>query len=254
MTLIRKIAASALVMLVSASAYAGGVEEFRYSWRLRGGVGLIAGLMFPTKGVGNLKTTFGETIHSELLITAPNGKQGGFYAYESDMDDRGAKTLMTYHGYAWGKKARNERTVFDHAKGLARIQKQTTEETENKVKKLPASNDEVRDVLTAIVYLRQNAASLSKPITTTIYSDGKEYPVIFKPGEVKAFTVEGQRVTARAFHIVDAPGGKKWSGGVTVWLTSDDRRVPVRIEIQQSMASLQLDLQKIESSTMMARL
>ncbi|HEX6086454.1 MAG TPA: DUF3108 domain-containing protein [Thermoanaerobaculia bacterium] len=256
MKIIQTIATAALTMAVSASAFAASpdMEQFRYSWRLRGGVRLLAGLMFPTSGVANLQTTFGDTIHSELLITAPNGKQGGFYAYESDMDDRGAKTLMTYHGYAWGKKARNERTVFDHAKGLARIQKQTTEETENRVKKLPATNDEVRDVLTAIVFLRQNATSLSKPITTTIYSDGKEYPVIFKPGAVKAFTVEGQRVTARAFHIVDAPGGRKWSGGVTVWLTSDDRRVPVRIEIQQSMASLQLDLLKIESSTMMARL
>ena len=241
-------------MAVSASAFAADVEEFRYSWRLRGGVRLLAGLVFPTSGVANLQTRFGDTIHSELLITAPNGKQGGFYAYESDMDERGAKTLMTYHGYAWGKKARNERTVFDHAKGLARIQKQTTEETENKVKKLPASTDEVRDVLTAILYLRQNATSLTRPITTTIYSDGKEYPVVFKPGVAKVFTVEGKNTMARAYHIVDAPGGKKWPGGVTVWLTSDDRRVPVRIEIQQSMASLQLDLQKIESSTMMARL
>jgi Protein of unknown function (DUF3108) len=254
MTLIRKIAVSALLMLVSASAYAGGVEEFRYSWRLRGGVGLIAGLMFPTKGVGNLKTTFGDTIHSELLITAPNGKQGGFYAYESDMDDRGGKTLMTYHGYAWGKKSRNERTIFDYVKGLARIRKQTPEEVENKVKKLPATNDEVRDILTAIVYLRQNATSLSQPLQTTIYSDGKEYPVIFRPGTQKPFIIEGKSVQAKAFHIVDAPGGKKWSGGVTVWLTNDDRRIPVRIEIQQSVASLQLDLQKIESGVLMANL
>jgi Protein of unknown function (DUF3108) len=254
MKIIRTIVTVALTMAVSASAFAASpdMEQFRYSWRLRGGVRFLAGLMFPTSGVANLQTTFGDTIHSELLITAPNGKQGGFYAYESDMDERGTKTLMTHHGYAWGKKARNDRTVFDHAKGLARIQKQTPEQTENRVKKLPESDDEVRDILTAIVYLRQNATSLSRPVTTTIYSDGKAYPVVFKPGEQKAFTVEGKRVAARAFHIVDAPGGKKWSGGVTVWLTSDDRRIPVRIDIQQSMASLQLDLQKIESSTMMA--
>ncbi|HEX8410555.1 MAG TPA: DUF3108 domain-containing protein [Thermoanaerobaculia bacterium] len=256
MTIIRTIATVTLALLVSASAFAASpnIEEFRYSWRLRGGVRLIAGLMFPTSGVGNLKTTFGETIHSELLITAPTGKQGGFYAYESDMNGGGAKTLMTYHGYAWGKKSRNERTIFDHVKGLARIRKQTPDEVENRVKKLPATNDEVRDILTAIVYLRQNATTLAGPLQTTIYSDGKEYPVVFKPGLSKPFTVEGKLVTARAFHIVDAPGGKKWPGGVTVWLTNDDRRVPVRIEIQQSMASLQLDLQKIESGVLLARM
>lgn len=255
MKIIRKIGVVALTMVASASAFAadpGSVEEFRYSWRLRGGVRFVAGLMFPTTGVGNLRTTFGgDTIHSELLITAPNGKQGGFYAYESQMDER-AKTLMTYHGYAWGKKSRNERTTFDYTKGLARINKTTPEDSEYRVKKLPSANGEYRDILTAIYFLRQNAGTMAAPMQTTIYSDGKEYPVIFRPGVVKPFTLEGKKTNARAFHIVDAPGGKKWSGGVTVWLTSDDRRVPVRIEIQQSMASLQLDLQKIEGGALMA--
>ena len=70
---------------------------------------------------------------------------------------------------------------------------------------------------------------------------------MFKPGARRTFAIEGKQTVARAFEIVDAPGGKKWPGGVTVWLTSDDRRVPVRIEIKQSVASMQLDLQKIES-------
>jgi len=254
MTFIRTAVTLALSTVVTASALAASpsVEEFRYSWKLRGGVRLLAGLLFPTNGVGNLKTTFGDTIQSELLITAPSGKQGGFFAYESNMDESGAKTLMTYHGYAWGKKARNERTIFDHVKGLARIRKETTEQVENTVKKLPPSNDQVRDILTSIVYLRQNAGTMSGPIQTTIYSDGKEYPVVFRPGTQQLFIVEAKPVYARAFHIADAPGGKKWPGGVTVWLTNDDRRIPVRIEIQQSVASLQLDLMKVESGVQIA--
>jgi hypothetical protein len=253
MKIIRIVVSAALTMAVSASAFAASpsTEQFRYSWRLRGGVRLLAGLMFPTNGVANLQTTFGDTIHSELLITAPTGKQGGFYSYESDMDERGGKTLMTAHGYAWGSKSRNERTEFDHVKGLARIHKKTPEETDYRVKKLPASSNEVRDILTAIVYLRQHATTIAQPIATTIYSDGKEYPVIFKPGITKVFAIEGKSTFARAFHIVDAPGGKKWSGGVTVWLTNDERRVPVRIEIQQSMASLQLELTSVESCAFM---
>lgn len=254
MQVIRKVVI-AVTMVVAASAFAadpGTVEEFRYSWRVRGGVRLIAGLLFPTSGVGNLRTTFGDTIHSELLITAPGGRQGGFYEYESQMNGD-AKTLMTYHGYAWGKKSRNERTIFDYAKGLARIRKQTPEEVENRVKKLPTGDDEYRDILTAIYFLRQNAGSITSPIQTTIYTDGRAYPVVFRPGTVKAFVVEGKSIPAQAFHIADAPGGKKWSGGVTVWVTSDDRRIPVRIEIQQSVASLQLDLQKIESAALLAR-
>src|SRR5688572_13641800 len=115
--------ATALVMVVSASAFAGeNTEQLKYSWRLKGGLRFIAGLMFPTSGVGNLTTTFGDQIHSELLITAPTGKRGGFFSYESEMSDR-ATTLVSSHGYAWGQKSRTERTVFDHTKGLARISK-----------------------------------------------------------------------------------------------------------------------------------
>src|SRR5438034_2128180 len=77
------------------------VEDFRYSWRMRGGMSLLAGLLFPTSGIGQLKTTFpsgsDRTINSELLITSPNNRSS-FYVYESEMDVTGDKTLMSYHG------------------------------------------------------------------------------------------------------------------------------------------------------------
>lgn len=256
MNMIRRTLAALAIALVSASAFAAdlscndtNVEELRYSWRLKGGVRFLAGLVFPTSGVGNFRTTYNSdhAIHSELLITAPNGKQGGFYAYESQMDDRDTRTLMTYHGYAWGKKSRNERTIFDYVKRLARIRKQTPQEVENRVKMLPPDQQQTRDILTAIYFLRQHAHTLNAPMQTSIYTDGREYPVIFRPGANQTMTIEGRRVAVKEFAIVDAPGGKKWQGGVKVWLSADERRLPVRIEIQQSIASMQLDLQSIES-------
>jgi hypothetical protein len=231
----------------------GNVEEFRYTWRLRGGLGWIAGLVFPRSGVGNLKTTYptdgDHTINSELLITAPQGASGGFYAYQSEMDSSGGKTLVTYHGYAWGKKSRKERTNFDYAKRQARIHKETPDKTEDRVKLLPAA--ELRDILTAIYFLRSHADTIKGPITTSIYSDGKEYPVIFRPIAGAMFTVENRRVGALGFEIVDAPGGKKWPGGVRLWLSNDARRIPLRIDIQQSLASMQLDLKSIEGCAFM---
>lgn len=252
---------AAVFLLCSATAQAAelnchgpaNVEEFRYTWRLRGGIGWIAGLVFPRNGVGNLKTTYpsdgAEGISSELLITAPQGKTGGFYAYESQMDDKGQKTLMTYHGYAWGSKSRKERTIFDYVKRLARIRKETPEKVEDKVKPLPP--EELRDVLTAIYFLRHHAAEIKGPVSTSIYSDGKEYPVIFRPAGTQMFTIEQQKVQALGFEIVDAPGGKKWPGGIKLWITNDARRIPLRIEIQQSLASMQLDLQSVEACAFM---
>jgi len=257
MNMIRRLFAVLALMLVSASAFAAdancnmtNVEELRYSWRLKGGVRFIAGLIFPTRGVGSFRTTYGgdHAVHSELVITAPAGKQDGFYQYESQLDDRDARTLMTYHGYAWGKKSRNERTIFDYVKRLARIRKQTPEQVENRVKQLPSDQQQTRDILTAIYFLRQHAHTLNAPIQTSIYTDGREYPVIFRPAATNtSLMIDGRRVLVKEFAIVDAPGGRKWQGGVKVWLSADERRIPVRIEIQQSIASMQLDLQSIES-------
>ncbi len=232
------------------------VEEFRYSWRLRGGLRFIAGLILPTAGTGNLRTTYpvaGEhDVRSALLITAPGGRADGFYEYESQIDDRGAKTLMTYHGYEWGRKSRHERTVFDYVKGLARMWKQTPETVENRVKKLPPNSGELRDILTAIYFMRQNATSITLPMRTSVYSDGKEYPVIFRSAGHRTFVIDGRVTQALGFEIVDAPGGRKWQGGVKVWLSDDERRIPFRIEIQRSIASVQLDLQSVEACAFLA--
>ena len=232
---------------------ASNIESFKYSWRVRGGLSWIAGIVFPTSGVGELKTTFPatqkNTIDSSLRITAASGTRGGFYAYESTMDETGTKTLMTYHAYAWRDKSRKERTDFDYAKRQAFVHKETPENRWDNVKPLPA--EQFHDVLTAIYFMRQNAATIRGPMQTVIYSDGKAYPVIVRPSTRQAFTIEGKQVAAQGFEIVDAPGGQKWPGGVKVWLSDDARRIPFRIEIVQSMASMQLDLQSIDACAFM---
>src|SRR5438045_4681815 len=181
----------ALALLVPVAASAAelncsgpsNVEEFRYAWHLRGGLGWVAGFFFPRSGFGDLKTTYPsaekQTISSELMVTGGNGTNG-FYNYQSEIDENG-RTLSTYHGYAWGKKSRKERTIFDYVKRLARIHKETPTVTEDNVRALPSDEQNFRDILTAIHYMRTNADDIKAPMTTTIYSDGKEYPVIFKP-------------------------------------------------------------------------
>lgn len=228
------------------------VESFRYAWKLRGGLSWIAGIMFPTAGVGELKTTYPVAgrgpIDSSLLITAPAGKSG-FYAYETQMDPTGQRTLMTYHAYVWKDKSRKERTLFDYGSGIARLHKETPEKRWDKTDPIPAGA--FHDVVSAIHFLRQNAATLHGPMLTTIYSDGKSYPVIVRPAERRTFAIGSQQVAASGFEFVDAPGGRKWPGGMKIWISDDARRIPFRIEIIQSMASLQLELQSIDACAFM---
>src|SRR2546426_7577085 len=119
MSVLRTHATAVAIALAALSAPAAelnchgpsNVEDFRYSWRLRGGLSWVAGLIFPTSGVGEMKTTYpkdGEkVIDSSLLLTS---KVQGFYAYETQIDETSQKTMMTYHGYAWKNKSRKERT------------------------------------------------------------------------------------------------------------------------------------------------
>jgi len=251
------IAATASAAQINCASGATNVEEFRYAWRLRGGVGWLAGLFFPNRGVAALKTTFpasGEhQISSELMMTPSDGSSG-YYRYESQMDESGTKTFMTFHGYSWGKKMRKERTLFDYTKRLARLHRETTERVEDRVKLIPAealADASLRDILTAIYFLREHATDIKGPIKTNIYSDGKDYPVIFRPANRDTFVIGGQNVNAVGFEIIDAPGGRKWEGGVKVWVSEDARRIPFRIEISESIASMQLDLQSVEGCAFM---
>ena len=259
MKVIRSLAAALALALISAPLPAAdlnchgpsNLEDFHYSWRMRGGLSWVAGLIFPTSGVGELKTVFPQngqhSIDSELLITSSD--HSGFYVYQTQMDEGGQNTLMTYHGYAWRNKSRKEQTIFDYIKRLAHIHKETPEKKWDRTEPLP--HEQLRDILSAIYFLRQNATTIQLPMTSLIYSDGKSYPVVIRSAERRSFTIQGKEINGIGFEIVDAPGGRKWPGGVKVWVSNDERRIPFRIEIQQSMASLQLDLQSIESCAFM---
>lgn len=261
MRVVRTLIAACAVALASGTVFAvemnchgpSNVEDFHYTWHMRGGLAWIAGLIFPTSGVGELKTVFPagdqHSITSELLITSPD--QRGYYVYQSEMDGAGQKTLVTYHGYAWKDKWRKERTVFDYVKRLAQIHREKPAKQWDSTEPLPGES--FRDVLTAIYYLRQDAPNIHAPMVTTIYSDGHSYPVIFRPIDSRTFEIQGQKVNALGFEIVDAGTSRKhWPGGVKVWVSNDERRIPFRIEILQSMASLQLELQSVESCAFMA--
>lgn len=226
-----------------------GGEEFHYSWRLRGGLSWVAGLRFPTSGVGELRNQPKEgsgSFESQLLITAPDNRNG-YYIYRSEIDPHGSKTLMSYYGYGWGQKHRNERTLFDYVKRLARTRKVTPDKVENRVRQIPSQN--MRDILTGIHYLRENADKIQAPVRSEIYSEGKTYPVLFRPLGNASYEFKGQKIATRGFLITAAPGGRKFPGGVRVWISQDGRNIPFRIEIQRTGASVQLDLKSFHQES-----
>lgn len=229
-------AAVVIAMALPASA----AETLQYRWSMRGGLSWVAGLKFPTSGVGFLtQTTNGNSITSTLRITSPKEPSAAM-VYESTMVPTGDKTLASAEGYNWQQSKRHVRSFFDTVKHLLRIEKTTPKGTESHVQAWP--DGDVRDVLTAIQFLRVRGAEIEQPVLTSVYSGGKAYAVVITP--VGTATVNDTRTTQ--FRIEAAPGATlKYPGEVRLWISADEQRVPVRIELSQRIGTVRLDWNRL---------
>ena len=212
------------------------VERLSYSWKLTGGLAWLASVAIPTSGTGTLETRTDDKVHSRLAMTAPNQRGGAFY--DSHMSADGTRTFTSVNGYSWRNRFEEKRVVFDYEAGVARVEERSHEGIENKVRQLEDSTPQ--DVLTSIYYLRQHADEITTPRRTVVYSEGKPYAFIFTPRKVTTMRRGSENVRVRPFDITPIDGKKK--GAVHVWLTDDEQRVPLKIEIDQQYATLELKL------------
>lgn len=252
----RKSAIVTIAMLFAMSPAFGGTakavcptpgesEEVQYAWRLRGGLSWVAAIAFPTSGTATLRTSGrsdSARVETDLIIRG-SGASTDYYRYESEIEGKGLRTVMSFHGYSWGRKEKEERTRLDYGKKNATTVKRSYKTEKDRIETEPIPDKDLRDVLTGIYFLRKKADSIVKPIATDIYSDQKLYPVLYQPLGKKARKVGGETIEVVGFEIKSRPGDeKKWSGGVEVWFTTDGRAIPVAISINQRFATMELEL------------
>lgn len=226
-----------IVLAAPMQAAGIGNERLSYTWKLKGGLSWLASLAFPSSGRGTLETNEGGTVSSRLMISAD---PKSYYLYESSMLPTGEKTLTSRSAYSFKSSQRDERVSFDLDKGLTRTQKTTNEGQETKVRKLESETPQ--DVLTAIYYLRQHANEITQPVKAEVFSGAKGYDMVYQP--LPMTTVNGIRCRPFTLKAI-GDDAKKFPGEVRVWLSDDERRVPVRIDIEQKYgATLKLDLER----------
>lgn len=236
----RFIAAMAMAVLTTSAVTvsASADETLRYDWRLRGALSWIARVKFPTSGTGTLQTSSrGGSIASQLHVS---GGGRDYIEYQSLMDPTASRTLSSANGYAFGSKTERKESIYDYASNLVRLNEREQGSVARKTRPLPVDN--ARDVLTTIAYLRSHASTIRGPLTTDVFAEGKPYRVTIKPEGLKTTEWQGRQVPARVFHVVAAPGAQKKFPGLTVWLSEDAQRLPLRIVIDQQYATLDLRL------------
>lgn len=238
----KKVVALAALVALGSAAFANAAEAgetLRYEWRLRGALSWIARAKFPTSGTGVLQTQpRAGAVESQLRVSA-GGRD--YIEYVSRMAEDGEKTFASTNGYSLGNHSERKETTFDYVANVANVKEHEQGKVDSKTRPLAA--DVARDALTTITWLRENASSVSKPITTDIYSDGKPYRVRIEPNGFEQTSWQGRNVQSRVFRITAAPGSKKKFPGLKVWLSEDAQRLPLRMVFDQPYgASLDLRL------------
>ena len=220
------------------------LDVVSYDWKLKGFLSWIAGLKFPTKGTGTLATLYkvDGTADTELRIIT-NEDDGDLYGYRSVIDLEKERTMVSMDGFKFEGRTKNDTTTFDYETGKARrVRSDTDKGAEETVRFTDFDSENVKDVLTAIHHISQTAEEINRPQRAEVFAGGKLYEVLITPGTTKSLEFDGKKVESKLFTITATPENKKkWPGDVKVWITSDDARLPIRIDLGKSMASLKLE-------------
>lgn len=246
---------SALALIASAgttSSFADSVEcepgerldVVLYDWKLRGFLSLVAGIKFPTSGSGTLATLYrsgGAIAETELRINADSGK-GDRYRYRSVIDLGKNRSIESIDGYQFDGRTKSDTTTFDYENGKTRRVRVDTKKGKGETVRFDTfSGDNVKDVLTSIHHIRRSSAEITRPERHGVFAGGKVYEVLITPGTTRMFEFDGRQVEARLFTITATQENReKWPGDVKVWITADEHRLPIEIDLGRSMAAVKL--------------
>lgn len=206
----------ALLLLLPAASPAE--ETLRYRWRIEGFFGALAGLFFPSHGDASLiaTTLASGNLQSSLLITSDEVEDASFFRYEAEIDLVSGRTVAARSSQLWqGKRKDKSSPIVDAA---------------------------TVDVASAIHLLRQTLPESAREME--IWSDGKLYPVVVKPGGAQTRKIGGRDVPTLHFMVrpVVRPERRVWKGELDLWFARDPQSTPVEMLVARSPARLRLEL------------
>ncbi len=172
-----------------------------------------------------------------------NGKSAGLLdmmfkvkdEFESYIDQEAIVPLKATKKIKEGKYTDSDFIIFDHAAKTASGRRGKTEIVEN-----------TQDIISAIYYARSLDMTNAKPgevFPVPFYLDGKTYELRFKfekrenlkteLGTFKTIKVKPQLIEGRVFKDNEA---------LTLWVTDDDNKIPIRVESDIFVGSVKADI------------
>lgn len=162
---------------------------------------------------------------------------------ESVADAEPFTTLRTVRSEEQGKRSRLLEAVFDHkARRATWIERKPNQQTTT-----VDFSEPIQDVLTAIYYLRTQNLEPGHSFVVPLSDSGRMYQVAVLVRERKELhTMLGRVKTIRiepALFGENAPIRAR--GQLSIWLTEDERRLPVRAQLKHEAGTFEIKLKRV---------
>lgn len=147
-----------------------------------------------------------------------------------------------------GKRVRSSETVYDHSAGKLVWTEVDPRDPSRQPRVVTSPLPvQVQDILSGIYFLRTHSLEVGKSFQLSISDSGNVYHVPVRIVEKKRLkTVLGKLETVRAdIELFGANGMIASKGEFSIWLTADERHIPVQARIKHEYGTFNIKLRKL---------
>ena len=147
-----------------------------------------------------------------------------------------------------GKRVRSSEAIFDHDRGqVTWVERDPNDPTRPERRVTTKFEEPVQDVLSAIYFLRLRQLEPGKTFAVPVSDSGKFYHVSIAVIEKKKMkTALGRVGVIRLDPQLFGPQGMiAQQGNLSIWLTDDQRRIPVGARLKTSYGTFDITLKKV---------
>jgi hypothetical protein len=206
-------------------------------------------------------TVEGETAAPAPLVLTTDVVSKGFFSKlfgvtfkfhaESHVEPNDFYAMRTTKRDEQGKRLRTSEAVFDTEAGKVEY----TERDPNNAQSAPrvitaALSGPTQDIVSAIYFLRTQSLTPGQSFTVAISDSGRVYqvPATVVAEKKKMKSVLGKVEVVRVDVELFGPGRpvEEGKGKMSIWVTSDERHVPIKARLSHAMGQLDITLKSIQ--------
>ena len=170
---------------------------------------------------------------------------------DSTVDGDSLNVLKTSKRDEQGDRVRESEAVFDYRSDKVIYIETDPKDPQRPPRRVASSiKEETQDLISAIYTLRRLPFAVGKTFTIPVSDSGMVYPVPVKvTGREKIKTVVGKVMCWRIEPEVFGENRMiEQKGEMTIWITDDARRLPVRSKIDTKLGKIEVKLRKVEKA------